>query len=362
MTGKKILYYTIGTELMPSSRARVYVYRKSLENSGLKVRIISAVSNGNCLARIRRTNRGLRKIVFSVDAALRLAFFIMSSFFYKTIVVQKILFPVKLLSLVKILFRGKRVLFDIDDVVFVSHQDDAEIRDAGKSVKFIENMKLYSGILTSTPHLNEMIAERFGIDRKSIVCVTDPVDTSVFHPDTGKEKDVIIGWIGTPSNTLYLEPCLRDLMKLADEGYSFRMLFCGADEKRVRSVIDSSIDCVFEKWSLEKEPSIYGGISIGLMPLPDDLWSRGKGGYKLMLYMASGKIAVAGAVGINNEIALDGETAFLVHPGESWYDKIKYILDNYDSMDVLRKKARNRIVDEYSLERKVPEYISVLGF
>ena len=101
---KKILYYTIGPEIMPSSRARVYIYKKYLTESGIYVRIIPAIGIKSCEFRIKKKNTGIRKFFFASDAALRLVLFIVTSFFYKTIVIQKILFPVKIIPLMKFIF------------------------------------------------------------------------------------------------------------------------------------------------------------------------------------------------------------------------------------------------------------------
>jgi len=358
---EKILYYTIGPEIMPSSRARVYIYKDYLKKSNVSVRIISAIGIKSCEFRIKKINTGIRKLFFVSDVAFHIVLFIITSFFYKTIVIQKILFPVKIIPLIKIVCKNKNMIFDIDDVVFISHQDDAVTDSVNLNNKFLKNMELYGRILTSTPFLNEMISERFGIESSRIITVTDPIDTNVYKSKRRTNSKITIGWVGTPSNTIYLKECLADLLKLHDEGYSFRLFFCGADRNLIDKTIQNCIECVYENWTLENEPAIYDSLDIGLMPLPDDIWSKGKGGYKLMLYMAMGKIALASAVGINCVIAEDGINSFLVKPGESWYRKVKYVLDNYDKIYFIADNARNKINSEYSLEKIAPKYLKAIS-
>jgi len=358
---EKILYYTIGPEIMPSSRARVYIYKDYLKKSNVSVRIISAIGIKSCEFRIKKINTGIRKLFFVSDVAFHIVLFIITSFFYKTIVIQKILFPVKIIPLIKIVCKNKNMIFDIDDVVFISHQDDAVTDSVNLNNKFLKNMELYGRILTSTPFLNEMISERFGIESSRIITVTDPIDTNVYKSKRRTNSKITIGWVGTPSNTIYLKECLADLLKLHDEGYSFRLFFCGADRNLIDKTIQNCIECVYENWTLENEPAIYDSLDIGLMPLPDDIWSKGKGGYKLMLYMAMGKIALASAVGINCVIAEDGIKFFLVKPGESWYRKVKYVLDNYDKIYFIADNARNKINSEYSLEKIAPKYLKAIS-
>ncbi|HPJ16128.1 MAG TPA: glycosyltransferase, partial [Spirochaetota bacterium] len=361
MNLKKILYYTIGPEIMPSSRARVYIYKKYLTESGINVRIIPAIGIKSCEFRIKKINTGIRKMFFAFDAALRLVFFVISSLFYNTIIIQKILFPVKIIPLMKIIFRNKNMIFDIDDVIFISHQNDAVKDEDNLQKKYSKNMELYGRIFTSTPFLNKMIEERFGIDSSRIVAVTDPIDTDVYKSSGRTNREITIGWIGTPSNTIYLEECLEDLLKLHDEGYAFRLFFCGADRNYINNLVENRIDCVYENWSLENEPAIYDNLDIGIMPLPDDVWSKGKGGYKLMLYMAMEKIAVASSVGINGIIANDSTNSFLLEPGESWYKKIKYVLDNYGNLALVRNAARIKICSDYSLKKTAPLYLKSIS-
>ena len=359
---KKILYYTIGPEIMPSSRARVYIYKKYLKKSNVSARIIPAIGTRSCEYRIKKINNGIRKLFFASDAALRLALFIISSLFYETIIIQKILFPVKIIPLMKFLFRNKNMIFDIDDVIFISHQNDA-VTDSGNLYnKFSKNMELYKRIVTSTSFLNEMISEKFGIEFSKIIAVTDPIDTNVYKTSGRINPVMTIGWVGTPSNTVYLKECLYDLIKLHDEGYCFKLYFCGSDRAYIDRIIENRIECVYENWSLENELAIYDNLDIGLMPLPDDVWSKGKGGYKLMLYMSMGKIAIASSVGINSVIADDGKNSFLVKPGESWYRKVKYVLDNYDKIYFIADNARNKINSEYSLEKIAPKYLKAISF
>ena len=358
---KKILYYTIGPEIMPSSRARVYIYKEYLKKSNISVRIISAIGKKSCEFRIKKINTGVRKLFFVSDAVLRFMLFIITSFFYKRIVIQKILFPVKIIPLMKFIFRNKKMIFDIDDVIFISHQDDSVKDEDNLYKKFSKNMELYCRILTSTPFLNEMISERFGIDSSRILAVTNPVDTDVYKSSGRINSIITIGWVGTPSNTIYLKECLLDLLKLHNEGYSFKLFFCGADKNLIEKTIEKRIECVYENWTLEKEPAIYDSLDIGLMPLPDDIWSKGKGGYKLMLYMAMGKIAIASAVGINCVIAEDGIDSFLVKPEDSWYEKIKYILDNYGKLNYISENAVFKISSEYSLDKTYPLYYKAIS-
>jgi glycosyltransferase involved in cell wall biosynthesis len=191
--------------------------------------------------------------------------------------------------------------------------------------------------------------------------IINPIDTVLFSSKKSQDNEIpVIGWIGTPTNTSYLEQCSDSINRLYSEGYSFRLFFTGAEENRVLQIFDPNIDISFENWSLPDEVLLYDRIDIGLMPLPDDNWSRTKAGYKLMLYMSMGKIGVASDVGINRDIIDHGKNAYLIKDKKEWYTIIKSILINYKNMDNLRKEARKTILDNYSKEIAGINFISQL--
>lgn len=342
---------------MPSSRARVYVYEKSLIEKKVKYKIIPAISNLSCIRRINQDISSLFRIFYLFDILFHLLWFFLNIRFYDTVVIQKVVFPSPMLPLVKIFLKGKRVIFDVDDVVFLPHQSD-DVQDLDKkNEKFRLNLNLYDDILVSSHHLGEMIISEFNISPYHIKTITDPIDTEKYNSKFQDRPKPVIGWIGTPSNTVYLEECLNNLVKLSNEGYEFSLFFTGADESRVREITGSSIPLYFGQWILEREPELYDELDIGLMPVPYDIWSRGKGGYKLMLYMSMSKITVAGAVGINKDIVEDGFNGVLVKENELWYDKLKYVLDNYSELEKMKERARQRIIDKYSLKKLSDEYV-----
>ncbi len=349
----KILFYTIGTKIMPSTRARIYIYEDLIKQEGFTYKIIHAVNNFFCKARIEgRRNNSLIKPFFSLYVLFRLIIFMLHVPFYKYIIVQKVLFPVALLPIIHQLFKNKICYFDMDDIIYRYHQEDNKTAEQEEilKLKFKKNMSLYSRLITSTEYLKSDIIKTNDLPDDFIYKIHDPIDAEYFKSSKERMNKIpVIGWNGTPSNTVYLLECLPDIIKLRKQGYKFELSFVGINKEMLNKKFGNNLDADIKKWTLDKEKEYYDEIDIGLMPIPDDEWSKAKGGYKCMLYMSMGKISVASNVGINSNIITNKKNGFLVSSDQDWLDTIKYILDNYDKMDDLRKEARNCIIENYSL-------------
>jgi glycosyltransferase involved in cell wall biosynthesis len=160
-----------------------------------------------------------------------------------------------------------------------------------------------------------------------------------------KDADQIftIGWIGSFWTTKYIYE-IKDALATVAKSRTVRLLFIGADPKFSLS----GIPIVIEPWSYEKEPELLQQMAVGIMPLTDDEWARGKGGYKLLLYMATALPVVASPVGVNQEIVQHGDTGFLATSQDEW---VKYLIQLSDDPKLCRKMGtagREVVVKQYS--------------
>jgi glycosyltransferase involved in cell wall biosynthesis len=113
-------------------------------------------------------------------------------------------------------------------------------------------------------------------------------------------------------------------------------------------------------WSLETEAAQLARFDVGLMPLPDLPWERGKCGYKLIQYMASAVPAIASPVGANRDIIVSGETGFLAETRAEWVSSLLLLAGDPALRHSMGTAGRQRVEERYSLQSRAPELIQLL--
>ena len=115
-----------------------------------------------------------------------------------------------------------------------------------------------------------------------------------------------------------------------------------------------------KEWRLEEESGDLAGFDIGIMPLAEDPWTLGKGGYKLLQYMASGLPVVASPVGINAEIVVDGVTGYLAGTDEEWEEKLLALAADAELRSRMGREGRERVEAEYSLASQQGKFLKLI--
>jgi glycosyltransferase involved in cell wall biosynthesis len=114
-------------------------------------------------------------------------------------------------------------------------------------------------------------------------------------------------------------------------------------------------------WSEAREIAEVQAMDIGIMPLPDDLWARGKSGYKLIQYMACALPVVASPVGVNGTIVQRGVNGFLVDGLEQWREALEALIASPDLRRRLGQAGRERAVSHYSVQSQAPRFTALLA-
>jgi glycosyltransferase involved in cell wall biosynthesis len=113
-------------------------------------------------------------------------------------------------------------------------------------------------------------------------------------------------------------------------------------------------------WKEETEAESIAQCDIGIMPLKDSPWERGKCGYKLIQYMACGLPVVASPVGVNVQIVRDGENGFLADGLQDWEIKLSQLLENSPLRSSMGNAGRARVEQEYCVQRVAPRLAQML--
>ncbi|MCC6811990.1 MAG: glycosyltransferase family 4 protein [Deltaproteobacteria bacterium] len=203
---------------------------------------------------------------------------------------------------------------------------------------------------------NEYLAAHARTTSARVQVIPTVVDTDRFVPRAHtSDGPPVIGWIGSPSTFPYLDAMLPVLDALA-RTKSFRLRVIGAP----RPLRLQNLRVEQPEWSDAAEPTLFSELDIGLYPLADDAWSRGKCGLKSIQYMACGVAHVASPVGVVREISADNETALWATTPEEWTRAIGRLLDDGELRARLTTAARARVVDAYSLRASTADWLAAI--
>jgi glycosyltransferase involved in cell wall biosynthesis len=195
-------------------------------------------------------------------------------------------------------------------------------------------------------------AKKFNEDT---ILLPSVVDTSIYKsiPYIKKNNVFTVGWIGSPSTDPYLQLLIKPLNQLSKEK-PIRLVVIGGDAPKIDGVFVEQI-----AWNREREVNLINSFDVGVMPLADDEWSRGKCAYKLIQYMACGLPVVASRVGANVDVVIS-KCGFLVDSASGWVESLRELRDNPSMRSDMGLEARLHIIKNYSLERNLPLLASVI--
>ncbi|MCX7093851.1 MAG: glycosyltransferase family 4 protein [Methylobacter sp.] len=210
---------------------------------------------------------------------------------------------------------------------------------------------------------NAYLAEWFSAWNKNIFVIPTAVNTDRYAPvikQREHEDELIIGWIGTSANLKYVyavEAALAKAMAI----YPKVKLRIVSDKMPLFRRVDMS-RCEFIRWSESIEVESIQGMDIGIMPLEDSAWARGKCSYKMLQYMACGIPVVVSPVGMNAEVLSIANSGVGAISMDEWCDAIVSLIED----SALRKKmgvlGRQVAVGSFSVTKVVPQIAACLTF
>ena len=161
-----------------------------------------------------------------------------------------------------------------------------------------------------------------------------------------KSNEFIIGWIGSPTTSHYIVSIIEELIRFCSN-HNAKINLIGFDRKLLKNKRSGFIN--FINWNEDSEINELNKISVGIMPLDDSEWAKGKCGFKLIQYMACSKPVVASAVGENNIIIDHGINGYLVKEKKDWYKYLKKIYNNPNLAKQMGEENFRKINNKYSL-------------
>ncbi|QHL89053.1 glycosyltransferase [Nibribacter ruber] len=238
---------------------------------------------------------------------------------------------------------GKKVIYDFDDAIWVPNTSVSNKIVAGiKWHHKVESICKWAYKVSCGNSYLQSYALQF--NPNSIVNPTT-IDTVHLHNQIKDQHtyDVVIGWTGTHSTMKYLDLVIPVLKKLEEKyKFIFKVISNQPPQFNLKSL-------EFTPWQKETEIQDLLSFNVGIMPLEDDQWAKGKCAFKALQYMALGIPAIVSPVGMNTEVVDDGINGFICQSADEWYIKLEGIILDSEMRSKLGRAARKKIENHYAV-------------
>lgn len=355
-----ILFVPYGTERAPATRYRVMQYLPYLASRGIGTRVFSSISHFSTDLMIQSPDFGsiskfLYYIYVSLERFFRLIYVIVIAKRFDAIFLQRTTFLFKFEILLKKM--NANIIFDIDDAIYLPDKEANDIvtrmKRWMKKWEVVNILKVSRVVIVENDYIKSFVSQYCS----DVIKIPGPIDTVRFlsAPKDDSSPKVVIGWIGSPATTGYLH-MLDNVFKTIQEKFNFvTFKFIGLGRY-------SNCAISFEKveWSYDGEIRELQSFDIGVMPMPDNNWTKGKLGCKMLQYMAVGIPTVVSYTSTNAEIISDGENGFFAVTEDEWLRALSSLIENPELRGSIGGRGRRTVVEKCSLDHNVDKLIGIL--
>jgi glycosyltransferase involved in cell wall biosynthesis len=347
----RILLLSRYSRLGSSSRVRSYQYLPHLKANGIDVTVAPLLGDDY----IRDVYAGRRKNLGDLlSAYLRRLWYLIKSDHFDLLWIEYEILPWLPAWAEAILSRlGVPYVVDYDDAVFHRYDMHPNSLVRGLLASKIDAVMSRAALVIVG---NDYLADRaMRAGAKRLECLPTVVDLDRYPVGPKGENSVFtIGWIGSPITARYLhavEPALSEVCKSSNA----RLVLVGSGQVKLKGV-----PLEIRPWLEETEVVDIQSFDVGIMPIPDDPWSRGKCGYKLIQYMACSRPLVASPVGVNQKIVENGVNGFLATTIRDWGNALQALRDSSNLRKCMGRAGRHKVEMEYCIQVTAPRLVSLL--
>jgi len=246
-----------------------------------------------------------------------------------------------------------KIIFDFDDAIWIDG-----VSDANKSLSFLKNagktgeiIKLSDLIFAGNQYLKDYAAQF----NNNIVIVPTTIDTDLYKSkkkETGSQV-VCIGWSGSFSTIQHFAQAIPALKRIKEKyGNRVKFKIIGDGNYYCKELETQGVP-----WIAATELEDLSEIDIGVMPLPDDEWAKGKCGLKGLQYMALSIPTLMSPVGVNTEIIQHGVNGYLPSTEDEWVDDISKLIESKECRVKMGNAGRQTVIDRYSVHAWKDKYV-----
>lgn len=256
----------------------------------------------------------------------------------------------------KISKKGKKVIFDFDDAIWIDN-----VSNSNKSFAFLKDASKTSNIINLSNLVfagNEYLKNYASQYNANIVVIPTTIDTIEYSPVKVIPKNkVVIGWSGSITTIQHFEYAVAVLKKIKNK-YSDKIQIKVIGDA---NYVNTELEIKGLGWNKVTEISDLCSFDIGIMPLPNDEWAQGKCGLKGLQYMALEIPTIMSPVGVNIEIIENGINGFLASTQDEWLEKLSELIESKELREKIGKAGRRTVIEKYSVEINKQKYLDAFN-
>ncbi len=341
----KILFLTSG-QRVPSSRFRVLQYIPYLQQLSHECVVLpsrpekyrSIRGLGSRLSQHVRRFRRLRNIRMIAQSSFDVVFLERELFSDGSYDVEQTLRAA-----------AKTLILDIDDGLFVLHPRKFDVLAGISDAVIVGNKLLYEKTISLNANVTT-IPTCLDLERYQV--------KPPRHGDDKRERTTILGWTGTAANIEFLKQVEQPLNDLAKR-FPIELRIIAESSRPLRQLHLPDVSIRFTTWNEETEIEDLRSFDIGLMPMPDNEWTRYKCGLKILQYMALGIPAVASPVGTNADIIQHERNGFLAETDREWVEILSRLIEQRELRVAIATAGRSTVEERFSVRKHVSSLVKV---
>lgn len=355
-----ILFLTAYPAEDASCRYRVHQFVPHLERAGYRC-TISSFATPQLFQTLKREGRLSAKFRETLGCSFQRFSQIKGVAKFDYIVIHREAFPF-FAPVVEnwIIRRHDRVIFSFDDAIYAGHENTGEL--SHPTLYRLKHGRGYDEVIRNSRYViagNRILAEYARRHNRNVSVIPTVVDCFKFwfKPPADGGSPITIGWVGSRSTAPYLslvEPALKRLEEAHPGKIRFRFFGCPDYKPGLTSFESLPFDLAHEVENIHS-------LDIGLMPLPDTTWTRGKCAFKAIQYMACGVATVSSPVGITPDLIQHNLNGLLARSEDEWFDCLDRLVRDFELRRRIAIEARRIIENEYSLEVWGPRFVELLN-
>lgn len=339
----------------PSTRYRLYQYLPYLQANGIHTTVSRFIDSSDFFRLLYQPGHVAYKMAYFAGQTARRLSDLLRVRKFDAIFVQREALPIGPAFFEKIVAQfGVPLIYDFDDAIYLPRSSHANrwaswLKQPQKTAQIVSHSNI---VIVGNQVLHDY-ARQYNTNVTIIPSSINAQQYTLRPPQEQHKTPVTIGWVGSNTNLTYVAE-LASVLRAVGEEYAIEVEIVGG------TVTLPGVNVVCRPWHLENEIRDLHRFDIGIMPLPDDQWTRGKGGFKAIQYMGVGVPVVTSPVGINQEIITHGKNGFLVTNDAEWHAALTQLVADAALRTRLGRAGRVRVEQQYSTQVNGPKLLAAI--